>query len=163
MTIYVKKKLARILRFFIPFLPAAYIAGALYRDLFLLSEENKLSFLLWGFPLVHCVVVCMQLISMGIGWPYFKVEEKSLAKIRPVPFFQSFPAQLRFRLFFYSILLNNRARIMSGLFVADPSFILIYRDMSDNLKILSPGCVLIKVMWLLGNLIVLQVLNFILL
>jgi hypothetical protein len=52
---------------------------------------------------------------------------------------------------------------MSGLFVTDPSSILIYRDMSDNLKILSPGSALIKVMWLLGNLIVLQVLNFILL
>jgi hypothetical protein len=152
------KKAYRFARVLIAFVPASYFAGLFYRDLFILTEDNKLLFLVWAFPCLHLILVCMQLIIMLTGWQFSKHKNISVVKIYPIPICKFFPSHIRVKRFYFTIQVNNRERIVSGVFLHRPASILVYKDPFDKLKTFTPVSLLIKFISISANLTVLRLL-----
>jgi hypothetical protein len=104
---------------------------------------------------------CLKLLAMVTGTQYRKHKEFSVVKVLPVS--TLFLQQLRFKRFFVSINVNNRERILSGVYEHLPTSILAYVDIFGKMKIFSPGILLSKFVQVLVSLIVLAILKFFLL
>jgi hypothetical protein len=156
------KKIYRAGRFFIAAIPALYVANFFCRDLFILSANNKFLFFAWAFPGAHLVWICIQLMMMITGRQYRKHKEFSVVKINP-SVCKIFPSQRRPRRFFFTVKVNNRDRIVSGLFWSYPAFVLIYKNAFDKLKALTLCGFCVKFIWLLAGWTVLVAIRFLVL
>jgi hypothetical protein len=145
-------------RFLIIFLPTSYFTILFYRDLFVVSQDNKLLFLAWGFPCLHLGFTCFQLLAMIAGKQYLRFKKFSVA--RSMPMFSRFFNHVRLNRLFISIKVNDRERILSGVFWNYPTSILIYVDIFGKMKIFTLTNLFAKFMWILANLIVLSILRF---
>ncbi len=154
------KKIYRFGRILIAFIPASYFTNLFYHDLFVTTQHNKLLFLVWAFPCLHLVFVCMQLITMITGRQYQRYEEFTIVSTYPVLKHKIFGGQGRLKRFFFEIYINNRRRIVNGLFWHSPSSILVYKDTFDKLRTFTLSNLLLKVVLILGNVTLLLVLKF---
>jgi hypothetical protein len=156
------KRICRVGRVLLVFVPASYFANLFY-DLFIATTEKRWLFFVWAFPCLHLVWVSMRLAMMLTGRRYEKYEKFTIIKTHPMPMCKLFPMQIRLNRFFFVINVGERQRVVSGLFWRYPSFILAYRNAFDKLKALTIGSIVIKGIWILGNLSVLAVLRLLIL
>ncbi|QHT67047.1 hypothetical protein GXP67_10510 [Rhodocytophaga rosea] len=149
-------------RILVAFFPSAYFAGSFCRDLFI-HTGNKILFLVWAFPCLYLVINSMQLIIMLTGRQYRKAEEISVVKTFSIAICKFFPSLTRFSRLFFALKINDRDRIVSGIFWQRPTSIVIYKDAFDRMKVFSIGNLLIKLLWIGANLAILGILKIIIL
>ncbi len=152
-----KKKFA-FGQFLIAFVPASYFAVLLYRDFFIITQSNKLLFFVWGLPCLHFVFAFLQLFATVIGRQYRRYVEFSIVKSLPIS--KRFFERINLSRLFIAIKFNGRERILNGVFWHYPTSVLVYINFFDKLKVFTIGNLLVKVMWVLANLIILAIIRF---
>jgi hypothetical protein len=153
------KYASRIARVFAAFFLAAFLVSLIYSDLFIVTRENILMFLLLSLPCLHLLVSVMRLIFMIIGKQYRRCKDFSLVKTKSIGELKLFSKRIQAHRFFFSTTIDGKERIVSGSFFRIPSFILMYKDPFDKLKTISPVDVIVKIIWILANVCVLMVIK----
>jgi hypothetical protein len=141
-----------VIRILISFVFASQFTLIFYRDLFEVTKENRLLFLVWGVPCLHLLVNSFLLFLILVGSKYQRHEDFSIVKTSRR--FKGICNSTRLRRFFISVKIEDRERILSGLFWSYPSLIVVYKDALGKLKILSFGLLLIRFVWIIINLVV---------
>jgi len=147
-------------RIIIVFALASYFVNLFYRDLFVISEHNKLLFLIGSLPCLHLLVTSMRLAAMLTGRQYRRYDKFTVVNTYPIFKSKTLDDSNRLKRFFFSIDINDRKRIVSGVFWYRPTSILVYKNIFDKLKIFTLINLLERIIWILGNLVILTILKF---
>ncbi|HTH57436.1 MAG TPA: hypothetical protein VL728_15405 [Cyclobacteriaceae bacterium] len=150
---------SRVARVFAAFFPSAYLVNFFYGDLFIFTRNYQLIFLIWAFPCLHLLITSIRLMIMLTG--YQKYDSFNSIKNDPVEACWFLPSRVRFKIFFFSVNIGGQEIITSGLFRNEPSSILVYRNVSDKVKIITLAGVAKMIALILMNLIALSALKYI--
>lgn len=153
------KYVSRIVRVFVAFVLAAFFVSLFYSDLLIVSQGNRLTFLLLWFPCLHLLATSMRLMFMITGKQYRRYKNFSLVKMKSISGLKLFSKLFQTKRFFFSINVHGKGRIVSGSFARMPSFILVYKNPFDRLKIISPVDLFAKIIGILANICVLAVIK----
>jgi hypothetical protein len=153
------KYVSRIARVFAAFVLASIFVSLFYSDLLIVTQDNKLIFLLLWFPCLHLLATSMRLMFMITGKQYRRHKNFSLVKMKSVTELKFFSKRIQTKRFFFSINVDGKERVVSGRFARMPSFILVYKNPFDRLKTISPVDLFVKTMWILANVCVLAVIK----
>jgi len=152
------KRITRAIRVLVPFMLIFYVSNLLFGDIFKQIEGNVLLFLIVSLPYIQFVVACFQLVRMIVGTQYqsyktFKIVRKSSARLKYIL------RWINLERFFFLIPINQKERIVSGLFWQVPTQVWIYKDLYGRLRTLTLGNVLIRLIIILASMIVLIVIK----
>src|SRR5437879_4248256 len=128
------KKIYMAGRVFIVFIPASYFTNLLYRDFFIQTEGKILLFLVWGFLCLYLIITSFQLIIMFTGRQYKKYKTIAVVRIKQMRLFNFLSIQIGLKRHFVVIRINDKERIVSGIFWRSPTSILVYKNAFDTWK-----------------------------
>lgn len=147
-----------IIRVIISFILSANFTLIFYRDFFEASSENRILVFIWVLPCFHLLVSSFLFMTIVIGSDYRKHVNFSITKAAsPYKIFRGI--SLGLQQIYFSVPIDDRERIVRGIFRHIPKTLITYRHANGKLKVLSIESLMIELVSILISILVAVVLR----